>query len=293
MALLLSLASAIAHAETMNDAASRGDVAAITAMLAAGAPVNPADSKRPPLYHAVRHKHFAAAKLLIEHGADVNASIKYVGPILLTAAEQDSPEIIALLLENGADTHATYEYETALHIAAKRGCLACVKTLVAAGADLNSVVTGGDYARSPLHLATLYEHPDVVDFLMASGVVFPKPNPTLKLLASAQPEKGKAYFEKDCAYCHDLNKQVSHKRGPNLWNVVGRERASFPGQLYSKALRRWKGTWTYDDLNYWIGSFAVGTPGVMMEIPGVADDQLRADIIAFLRLGSDTPMPLP
>ena len=293
--LLLSLCAtaSAASADSLNDAAKTGDAAAIEVMIKSGAPVNPADGSRPPLYFAVKHNHASAVAALVAHGADVNAATKFDGPLLLVAARQDNSEIIERLVGGGADVHATYEYETALHIAAKRGCLACVKILVMAGADVNSVITGGDYARSPLHLATLYEHLDVADYLMSHGAALPSPNSTLELLATANPDEGKRYFVKDCGYCHDADKGTAKKRGPNLWNILGRERASVPDQLYSKSFRKWKGKWTYEDLNYWIGSFAVGTPGVMMEITPIADDKLRADIIAYLRLASDNPLQLP
>ncbi|ESX89239.1 ankyrin [Mesorhizobium sp. LSHC412B00] len=57
----------------MHDAAMKGDVAAITAALDAGAGVDESDGRTTPLYLAVKGGHFAAAKLLIERGADVNA----------------------------------------------------------------------------------------------------------------------------------------------------------------------------------------------------------------------------
>ncbi|TJW82216.1 MAG: ankyrin repeat domain-containing protein, partial [Mesorhizobium sp.] len=78
--LLLFIALLLVHfpvelrAAAIHDAAKKGDVAAITAALDAGAGVDESDGSATPLYLAVRAGHFAAAKLLIERGADVNAA---------------------------------------------------------------------------------------------------------------------------------------------------------------------------------------------------------------------------
>ena len=64
----------VSHAAAIHDAAMKGDVAAITAALDAGAGVDESDGSATPLYLAVRGGHIAAAKLLMERGADVNAA---------------------------------------------------------------------------------------------------------------------------------------------------------------------------------------------------------------------------
>ena len=74
-----------AAAAPIHDAAKKGDVAALEALLTAGADVNESDGFGTPLYFAARRGHVAAAKLLIERGADVNASAKF-GPALISAS---------------------------------------------------------------------------------------------------------------------------------------------------------------------------------------------------------------
>ncbi|WP_419695657.1 ankyrin repeat domain-containing protein [Mesorhizobium muleiense] len=76
--ILLVLAPIASHAAAIHDAAKTGDVAAIAAALDAGADVDESDGQATPLYLAVRGGHFAAAKLLIERGADVNAARRRV-----------------------------------------------------------------------------------------------------------------------------------------------------------------------------------------------------------------------
>ena len=81
--------------------------------------------------------------------------------------------------------------------------------------------------------------------------------------------------------------------GPNLWEVVGRDKASMPDFTYSKTLRAWEGVWTYEDLNIYLYGPTLTTPGVLMEIPGVPDETERANLIAYLRTLSDKPISLP
>ena len=71
--LLLVHIPSVSHAAAIHDAAQKGDVAAITAALDAGAGVDESDGTATPLYYAVWMGHTEAAKLLIERGADVNA----------------------------------------------------------------------------------------------------------------------------------------------------------------------------------------------------------------------------
>jgi cytochrome c len=60
------------HAAAIHDAAKKGDVAAISAALDAGANINESDGTATALYYAVMVAQLEAAKLLIDRGADVN-----------------------------------------------------------------------------------------------------------------------------------------------------------------------------------------------------------------------------
>ena len=64
-----------------------------------------------------------AAKLLIEHGAEVNAADhRGYTPLLLAAQhDRDALELVQFLLEHGADVDAVAEGETALSLAERRG----------------------------------------------------------------------------------------------------------------------------------------------------------------------------
>ena len=292
--LMICLAPSISLAAPIHDAARKGDVAAITAALDAGADINASEGGGTALYFAVKRGHLAAAKLLIERGAKVNVGSKYWGYLLTIAAAKTRVDLMTLLLANGANPNATFDGESVLHVAVKYGCLACVRTLVDAGADVNAPTYDIHYpGRTPIHLAIRYGYPEIADYLMAHGVVLPVPAPITAKLVTADAAKGRIFFGENCTSCHYVEPNRGRNHGPNLWGVVGREKASMTESPYSKVLRDWGGVWTYEDLNTYLYGPTFTKPGGTMEVPGIPDDNTRADLIAYLRTLSDKPMPLP
>jgi cytochrome c len=279
----------VTHAAPIHDAAIKGDVAAITAALDAGAGVDESDGNVTPLYWAVFMGHLDAARLLIERGADVNAQTT-LGPPLIAAVGTNKIDLLNLLLERGADSNSALRGESALHVAVNLRCLECVEALVQAGADVNAQTTEG---KTPIHLAERQGQREVADYLMEHGVVFPTPAPISMKLASANVEEGQAYFTRSCGHCHTAEPQGANRAGPNLWSVVGRDKASMTGINYSDALLGWEGVWTYEHLNTYLFGPMLTRPGVLMEVLGVSNETERADLIAYLRTLSDKPVPLP
>jgi cytochrome c len=280
------------QAAAIHDAAKKGDIAAIAAALDAGANVNESDGLAAPLHYAVNRQHLDAAKLLIERGADVNAVSKIGGTPLMAAVAKNRLEFITLLLAHGANPNSTAGKQTPLHVAVKHGCLDCVTALVEAGADVNAR-TADSFARTPIHLARFHEYSEISDYLMAHGVVLPKPAPIAEKLAAADLEKGRIFFGRNCDGCHTNESGKGGRTGPNLWEVVGRDKASVPEFNYSKTLQGWEGVWTYEDLNTFLYDPVLTTPGVLMEISGVLDETERVSLIAYLRTLGDKPIPLP
>jgi cytochrome c len=133
----------------------------------------------------------------------------------------------------------------------------------------------------------------VAGYLMAHGVVLPNPAPVTAILATADPEIGRIFFNENCADCHYDEPNQGRNHGPNLWGVVGREKASMKESPYSKVLREWGGVWSYEDLNIYLYGPTLTKPGGLMEVASIPDENTRADLIAYLRTLSDTPMPLP
>jgi cytochrome c len=280
----------VSHAAAIHDAAMKGDVASIAAELDAGAGVDESDGSATPLYLAVFMGHIQAAKLLLERGADVNARTALGSP-LMAAMGQDKIEMLNLLLDGGADPDAVAGGQSALHTAVNIGCLDCVRALVDAGADVNARAEDG---KTPLHMAKRSEQVEIVDYLTSHGVIFPIPAPISMKLASADVEKGRTSFVvRRCDYCHGAEPQGRNATIPNLWSVVGRDKASLATIRYSETLLSWEGVWTFEDLNKFLLEPMATTPGVSMETPGVPDETERVNLIAYLRTLSDKPIPLP
>jgi len=105
-----------------------GDAAVVEALLRSGAEPDVFDRVRnTPLILASRDGHLDIARLLIEHGADVNgADVNWIDgeratPLIL-AAHKNHPAVAKLLLEHGADPSTVDDFgETARSYAARRG----------------------------------------------------------------------------------------------------------------------------------------------------------------------------
>jgi cytochrome c len=116
--------------------------------------------------------------------------------------------------------------------------------------------------------------------------------PIEKLLQTASVEKGQA-AAKVCQTCHTFEKGGPNRVGPNLWGVVGRDRASEPGFNYSAAMKAKGGKWDFEELNKFIASPKGYIPGTAMGFAGIPKDSQRADVIDYLHTLSDNPAPLP
>jgi cytochrome c len=177
LSAILFVTASSSNAESIHDYARKGDVAGIAATLDAGADVNDYDGFGSPLTYAVRKGHYSAAKLLIEHGADVNIPTRYYGDPVMIAAARSRADLMELLLEHGAIPDSTLNGEPVLHVAAKLGCFSCVKALVEAGADVNWEFRSGCYIRSScgcyirsaLGTATILKYNDIAAYLRAHG----------------------------------------------------------------------------------------------------------------------------
>jgi cytochrome c len=112
------------------------------------------------------------------------------------------------------------------------------------------------------------------------------------LLAKASADNGQA-TAKQCQACHSFEKGGPNRVGPNLWGVVGGQKASVAGFNYSAAMKAKGGTWSFDELNKYLANPRGVVPGTNMTFAGLSRDQQRADVIDFLRTHADNPLPLP
>jgi cytochrome c len=118
------------------------------------------------------------------------------------------------------------------------------------------------------------------------------PEPITPLLASANVQAGQA-IAKQCTACHTFEKGGPNRVGPNLWGVVGGDKAHAQGFNYSKALQDAQGNWTYEDLDKFLFDPKGFLPGTRMTYAGLKKTQDRANLVAWLRTQADNPAPLP
>lgn len=113
------------------------------------------------------------------------------------------------------------------------------------------------------------------------------------MLKGASAESGQAVFSQ-CRSCHSIDKGGRTLQGPNLWGVIGHKIAANPGfPRYSAALKAKDGTWTYEALAAYLNNPAAAIPGNLMGFPGIKSNADLADLIAYIRAQSDSPVPLP
>jgi ankyrin repeat protein len=121
-----------------------------------------------PLVQAAQSGNLKVAKLLIDHGADVNADGAQ-GTILqqiIYFKTKAGTEMAELLLEGGAKLREFSFGNTELHLAALNDNAGVIPTLVKHGANVNAV---NDYGHTPLFYAARHGHRKAADVLIAAG----------------------------------------------------------------------------------------------------------------------------
>lgn len=119
------------------------------------------------------------------------------------------------------------------------------------------------------------------------------PEPIAALLASADVAAGQALTKK-CSACHSFEEGGPNKVGPDLWDIVGRAKASAPGYTYSAALKAMAAeSWDYEKLNAFLYNPKGYAPGTKMGFAGLPNANDRANMIVYLRSLSKAPQPLP
>ncbi len=118
------------------------------------------------------------------------------------------------------------------------------------------------------------------------------PESILTYLAEADIAKG-ARLSKSCAACHSFDKGGPTKMGPNLWNIVNKEKGSVAGFSYSNGLKEKGGVWDYESLDRFLTKPRKYISDTKMGFAGIKKIKARADLIAWLREQADEPAELP
>ncbi len=149
-------------------ASSGGDVAAVAALLAAGADVNGPEGTLSPLAEAALGCHQAVARTLLDRGASPNLSrgSTQVTP-LLAACQGACPSVASMLLRRGANPHAeTSRGVTPLMAAAWWGSAGCLRELLERDPDLLATDHDG---HDGVYFAALRDHPECLKLLLEAG----------------------------------------------------------------------------------------------------------------------------
>jgi cytochrome c len=117
-------------------------------------------------------------------------------------------------------------------------------------------------------------------------------DPIAPRLAGADAEHGKRLFAQ-CRVCHVAAPGAGYTVGPNLWGIIGRPVAAHSDYPYSDSLRAIGGNWDYEQLSRYLFDPKAMAPGGRMTFEGVTLARERADLIAYLRTLTDSPVALP
>lgn len=152
---------------SLQDAAARGDMAVVNMLLQLGADVNATGTAgNRAVEIAARKGNAQVVKVLLAHGADVTLRTSAGTTILHEAALGGSAETIELLLEKGADPNAV-DAETGatpLHLAASFNRADAIRALRKAHADPLKKDKNG---RTPLDVARANNHAEAAAVLNA------------------------------------------------------------------------------------------------------------------------------
>jgi ankyrin repeat protein len=159
-------------------AARRGDRPMVQFLLENGAAVDATDAgRRTALWYAADGAHAELVQDMIDHGAEVN-HVAAGGPILFAAVNGGDTTALELVIEAGADLEATYdrnEQYTALCIAAMENQLASTKALVEAGANIDHrLKVSGRWTEdeTPLTKAVEFSAYDTAKYLLEQGATW-------------------------------------------------------------------------------------------------------------------------
>ena len=109
--------------------------------------------------------------------------------------------------------------------------------------------------------------------------------------AFSNGDRGKNIAKK-CITCHSLESGGRNKVGPNLYNVINRNRGAVLNYNYSKAMKKMRGRWEVLELYKYIKNPNKFMPGTKMSFKGIKRREDRISLILYLNQFSENPINL-
>ena len=151
----------------LHRAADHGNIPAIAVLLDRGADIN-ASSHGTPLCHAAEKGNVEAIAMLLDHGADVNIPDSSGTP-LCHVARIGKVEAIAMLLDHGADINMPGLSGTPLCHAAEKGNVEAIAMLLDRGADVDRSANAIPGSPTPLWRAARRGNVEAIAMLLDHG----------------------------------------------------------------------------------------------------------------------------
>ncbi len=103
--------------------------------------------------------------------------------------------------------------------------------------------------------------------------------------AEGNAADGEDVFKK-CRACHEVGPDAKTKLGPVLNGIIGRKAGTFEGFAYSPANKKagedgW--VWTEEKILKYLENPREAMPGNRMAFAGLAEEQDRLDVLAYLK----------
>ncbi len=118
-----------------------------------------------------------------------------------------------------------------------------------------------------------------------STVSAPKPDPDVLPEGFVADAARGATISAKCKACHSFDADGKHRIGPKMWDIFGKQIASYDEFSYSSAFYDKQGeiVWDEEALYQYLKNPKAYIPGTKMAFPGLKKAADRANLIAYLK----------